>query len=331
MNNINPHKSNTSSLRYAIFAPLALMIAAFASCCHSYSSAKQNLTDDLNDAMIALANEKSELWTRQDTITALRQMHKTTQKPLIYQASDLNFRNAALKDKAYFTIALVDRKNYAPKILSRHAASRFVSDSIMLIPEKAIDGLVIQVQGFANCSMASIFAASDQTLPGILFTLSVLSMASICVCRRKESEVSDAISSNSTTISFNGIKLTPMQRQFTQMLLNAPNRKVDKATLCAIPWDNKSNANEAFALALRTQQSQQNKYGAKNSFIHSHVGHIGIGNFSTDIRIHRFPCPRTSRNRSDSQPTCHKTRWHYSRFNNRRIQSPESRHSSRCT
>ena len=107
---------NGSALRYGMFIPLAFMIASVISCCFSYSKAKQNITNDLNDAMFALANENSELWTRPDTIAAIRQRYETTHKPLIYEASDVNFRNASLKDEAYFTLALVDKKNIVPKI-----------------------------------------------------------------------------------------------------------------------------------------------------------------------------------------------------------------------
>ncbi|MCM1224502.1 MAG: hypothetical protein NC548_59650 [Lachnospiraceae bacterium] len=252
MKRLNLQNNNGSSLRYAMFFPLALMIAAIASCCDSYTSATQNLTDDLNDAMLALANENSELWTRQDTIAALRQMHETTHKPIIYQASDVNFRNSALKDEAYFTLALVDKINSAPKI----QGNKIASDSIILVPERAVDGLAIQVQGFADCSMASVFAASDQTLPGVLFTLSILSMASMFVWRRREQELSlTELAPVSLAVNpLDGIKLTPMQRQFAQMLLDAPEMRVDKATLCSTLWGNKSNAEESlYTLVRRTK------------------------------------------------------------------------------
>lgn len=248
----NSHDNNGKHLRYGMFLPLVLMIASVVSCCFSYSNAKQNIVSDLNDAMLALANENSEVWTRQDTIAALRQMHETTHKPLIYQASDVNFRNSALKDEAYFTLALVDKKNAAPKI----QGNKIASDSIMLVPERAVDGLAIQVQGFVDCSIASVFAASDQTLPGVLFALSILSMASMFVWRRKESEIPnmELASVSSEVHPFDGIKLTPMQRQFAQLLLNAPEMRVDKATLCIALWGNKSNAEESlYTLVRRTK------------------------------------------------------------------------------
>ncbi len=237
--------------RYGMFVPLAFMIASLISSCFSYSNARQNIADDLNEAMFAFANENRELWTRQDTIAALRKMHETTHKPIIYQASDVNFRNAALKEDAYFILALVDKRTTAPKIKGHKIAS----DSIMLIPENNISGVAVQLQGFADCSMASVFAASDQTLPGVFFSLSLLSIVSMYIWRRKETEPITELAVEVPSIpSLTGIKLTPMQRQLAQMLLDAPDMKVDKATLCSALWGNKSNAEESlYTLVRRTK------------------------------------------------------------------------------
>lgn len=252
MNN-NPSANSWATLRYGMFIPLALMIASVISCCFSYSNAKQTIANDLNDAMFALANENRELWTSPDTIAAIRHMHETTHKPLIYQASDVNFRNPELKDEAYFTLALVDKKNGSHRI----AGNKIASDSIMLMPERAADGVAIQVQGFADCSMASVFFVSDQTLPGILFSLSILSMASMLIWKRKKNEIPETeLAAVSTSPSLDGIKLTPMQRQLTRMLLDAPDMKVDKRLLCESLWGNKSNAEESlYTLVKRTKNS----------------------------------------------------------------------------
>ena len=251
MEQANSTANNGLALRYGMFIPLAFMIASIVSCCFYYSKAKQNIANDLNDAMLALANENSELWTRPDTIAAIRQMYETTHKPLIYEASDVNFRNTSLKDEAYFTLALVDKKKVAPKIRE----TKIASDSIMLVPESTTDGLAIKVQGFADCSMASVFSASDQTLPGILFSLSILSMSGMFVWRKRMAEIPDAgVVAVPATPTLDGIKLTPMQRQFAQMLLDAPDMKVDKRTLCETLWDNKSNAEESlYTLVRRTK------------------------------------------------------------------------------
>ena len=251
MEQANSTANNGRALRYGMFIPMAFMIASIVSCCFSYSDAKQNITDDLNDAMFALANENSELWTRPDTIAAIRQMYEATHKPLIYEASDVNFRNTFLKDEAYFTLSLVDKKNVASAI----RGNKIASDSIMLVPDEATDGLAIKVQGFADCSIASVFSASDQTLPGILFSLSILSLTGMFVWRKRTPVMSQVgVIAVPATPTLDGIKLTPMQRQFAQMLLDAPDMKVDKRTLCQTLWDNKSNAEESlYTLVRRTK------------------------------------------------------------------------------
>lgn len=242
-----------ATLRYAMLVPLALMIASIISSCLSYSQARQNIADELNSAMIALANENSELWTRPDTIAAIRQMHEVTHKPLIYQASDFNFRNTSLKDATYFTLALVDKHNTAPKI----QGNKIASDSILLVPQYGNDGLAVQIQGFADCSMASVFVASDQTIPGILFMLSLLSMTVTYIWKRRENEFCETeLVTLHTTPSLDGIKLTPMQRQLVQMLLDAQDMRVDKRTLCESLWGNKSNAEESlYTLVKRTKNA----------------------------------------------------------------------------
>lgn len=247
----NSTVNNGSAMRYGMFVPLALMIASIVSCCLSYSNAKQSIADDLNDAMFAFVNENRELWTRPDTVAALRRMHETTHKPLIYHASDLNFINPNLKEEAYFTLALVDRMNTAPK----SGGHKITSDSIILMPEGVADGLAIQVQGFADCSLASIYIASDGRLPGMLLFLSFLSMTGMMMWRRRESGmVAPGIIALPQSPSLDGIRLTPMQRKFAQMLLDAPDMKVDKRTLCEALWGNKSNAEESlYTLVRRTK------------------------------------------------------------------------------
>lgn len=238
--------NNGSALRYGMLIPLAFMIASVITGCFSYTNARQDIANDLNDAVFAFAHENSGLWTRPDTVAAIRQMYETTHKPLIYQASDINFRISALKEEAYFTLALVDKEHTSPKI----GENKIASDSIMLMPQHAAEGTAIQVQGFADCSMASVFSASDQTIPGILLSLSILSMAGLSVWKRRETELMAV----PATPSLDGIKLTPMQRRFAQMLLDAPDMRVDKRRLCETLWGNKSNAEESlYTLVRRTK------------------------------------------------------------------------------
>ena len=230
------------TLRYVMLIPMVLMMASVVSACLSYADARRSIAEDLNEAVYMLARENGGLWTRQDTIAAIRKMHETTHGPLIYQADDVAFRHEILKNDAYFTLTLVDGGGFSRSI----TGNKILSDSVVLVPGDAAGGVAVQVQGFASCSMASVFAASDQTVSGVFFLLSAVSMMWMLVWRRKPGD--------KLLVALSGVRLTPMQRQFTQMLLDAPGRKVDKATLCAVLWGNKSNAEESlYTLVRRTK------------------------------------------------------------------------------
>lgn len=58
------------NLRYGLLIPLVMMISSIVSGCFAYSNARQDIADDLNEVKVALAKEKSGMWTRQDTIAA---------------------------------------------------------------------------------------------------------------------------------------------------------------------------------------------------------------------------------------------------------------------
>lgn len=244
-------------LRYGLLVPLVMIIASVTVSVFSYTNAKEGIRADLNEGMFVMVNENSGVWTRQDTIMALRQMQEATHRPMIYRAWDVEFRNAVLKDDVYFTLALVDKNAAASNTglnidPAWQASGGLASDSILLVPECETECVAVKIQGFANCSMASVFAASDQTVPGVLFSLSMVMMAGALVWRRKGAGQTESVAN--MVPSIDGIRLTPMQRRFTQMLLDAPGLKVDKMTLCAALWDNKSNAEESlYTLVRRTK------------------------------------------------------------------------------
>lgn len=59
--------NSAKMLRYCLLVPLALLVASVVAGWRSYANAREDIADDLNEAMIALANENRNLWTRQDT------------------------------------------------------------------------------------------------------------------------------------------------------------------------------------------------------------------------------------------------------------------------
>ncbi len=253
---IKSYVSRVCQMRTGMLIPLAFMLVSVVSGCHSYCVARHDITDDLNTAVIAMAKEKSLMLTRGDTVAALHRVQQLTHGPLIYKVSGVNFRNPVLNDSAYIALALLDKSDGGDAPVVR--SCKIVTDSIMLMPDNARDGLSIRMQGFAECSVASVLMASDLTFSALFFLFSILTMVGMFVWRAKAVGNSDAgrFMTFDEVSSVAGIRLTPMQRRFAQLLFDAPGRKVDKSTLCFILWDGKSNAEESlYTLVRRTKKA----------------------------------------------------------------------------
>lgn len=246
------HNKGYKTLRYGMLVPLSLLIASIAAGYFSYSDARRTIAENLNHATIAITDKNRGLWTRQDTVAALCQLNEATNRPLIFRISETYFGDRALKGDAYLTLTVLtpdyNTNNANTNNASGMSADKIVSDSIMLITGNDANCVTIQVRGYTDCSMASVFAASDQALPGVLFGLSLLSTALLFMTRRRTGHVA------SPGIVIASLKLTPMQRRFLELLIDAPDMRVDKRTLCATLWDNKSNAEESlYTLVRRTK------------------------------------------------------------------------------
>lgn len=225
--------------------PVTLLAAALFMSCFSYYEAKCDISDDLNVAMITLAREKAGMLTRQDTACAVRRLSAATGTPVMCKASTLSTQYEALKDNTFYSLEIVDGE-FSSTVVAHTA---FVSDSIILMPAPHTDGVTMRMRGYADCSASVIFAASDQSVPGFLFILSMVSVCSILALRKK-----NAAEPMKDRISIDGLRLTPMQRRLMQMLIEAPDMRVGKYDICAALWGEKDNAEESlYTLVRRTK------------------------------------------------------------------------------
>ncbi len=247
---------NCRAMRVGMLVPAVLLVASVVAGCLSYAKAKIAIARELNEAVLALANENGEKWIRQDTVAALRTLNETTRQPLVFSGSDMAFRNATLKQAAYYTLALVDNNTaVSPRIQD----DKIASDSILLMAGEKGASHAIRLQGFADCSVASVWAVSDQRFPALLFLLSVMSMVSMVIWIRKRgfsAELTPLTIPEGKMISpiLDNIHLTPMQRRLMEMFAASPDMRVDKSRLCQELWGNKSNAEESlYTLVRRTK------------------------------------------------------------------------------
>ena len=211
----------------------AILIFVFMTCCSiwasysSYRHTKQRIVDDMNQALALTLAEKSSCWITPDTIQDYRSHLK------LNELKDCSFVYYAMNDRQE---GLCSRKM---KWQKNHQAIRF--------------------QGYANCSAASIFSMSDQSMSSILSILTMLwVIASFFYFRHhhKDMMVLGGLMMNTTDEYFydlhhQPIKLTPMQMQLMRMFFTSANHKISKHEICTTLWPKKPDASETLYTLIR--------------------------------------------------------------------------------
>ncbi len=109
-------------------------------------------------------------------------------------------------------------------------------------------------QGYANCSMATVFSLSDQR-PAALLAFLALLCAGYSLRRRKQ---------RPALIPITKLPLTPMQRQLMDMFHKSPDSRLAKQTICDTLWPKKPDA----STTLYTLVSRLNRILAKHTSLH---------------------------------------------------------------
>lgn len=277
--------------RYAsVFVFLILVVSAAAGSIGNYYAAKKNVVDTLNTALQRTIAENKATWLTQDTIANYRRIQKHVDTPLSFQMYDdgmckfmSNGMADALRGKTYVELRLTGQSE------KFSGEDYLCSDTIFLTNLVADDkqNVGIAVRGIAQCSMATIFAISDQRLPVVLFLLSVswvvfayrrknffmpcLSQSSIIASEQMYDDaqvqgIGGIIFRNEAFFDNKGqeIHLTPMQRQLLTMFFNSPDHKLLQADICNRLWPKKDDASETlYALITRTKKVIEQRCGIK--------------------------------------------------------------------
>lgn len=114
----------------------------------------------------------------------------------------------------------------------------------------------------AKCSMATIFAMSEQRPALALWMLAML-WAGFCFYRRRQAipllpdrHQFGGLSYSETEAHFfdaegQHVKLTPMQQQLMEMFFRSPNHALSKTEICDALWPKKEDANETLYTLIR--------------------------------------------------------------------------------
>lgn len=199
----------------------------------NYKVAKENIIEDVNQALA-----KTVLREKPDRITAdtLR----------VFKA---NLQISQLKEMSYLSLCTEEPS----KIL-------FCSDTVCFMAEDER----LYIRAYPNCSKATIFSISEQTLPSVLLAISVLwGMLSMFYLPRKENSISTCQTVVFGNLFFSvssgqfydeqkeAIYFTPMQLSLMQLLMTAENNRLSVDEICHNLWPGKENARESLYTLVR--------------------------------------------------------------------------------
>ena len=195
----------------AIIVFFSLMVPSLFLGYANYVTAKEHIIEDVNQALV-----KTVLSSHPERITAdtLR----------VFKS---NLQIGQLKGTSYLSLCTDE-----PSKVS------FCSDTVSF--KTAHERLYIRA--YPNCSRATIFSLSEQTIPSALLTASILwgmfSLIYFSSCQfyneRKEE-----------------IYFTSMQRSFMKMLMESEDKKVSIDDICRNLWPRKENAKESLYTLVR--------------------------------------------------------------------------------
>lgn len=215
----------------AIIVFFSLMVLSLSLGYANYMTAKENIIEDVNQALV-----KTVLSSNPERITAdtLR----------IFKS---NLQIGQLKGTSYLSLCTDE-----PSRVS------FCSDTVSF--KTAHERLYIRA--YPNCSKATIFSLSEQTIPSALLTASMLwGMFSLLYLRRKKNAIVSTAPAKHTVqfgnLSFSAsscqfynelkeeIYFTSMQRSFMRMLMESEEKRVSIDDICHNLWPGKDNAKES--------------------------------------------------------------------------------------
>ena len=194
---------------YTIVVFVTLLCCSMWAGMHSYRCAEEEMVADMNQALAQTLRHKQEAWITPDTIRDYRS----------------NLRLAVLRRHALLCYAEdVDPKTVASNKMTWGRGGRRVA-----------------FRGYANCSVASVLALSDQRMPLSLFVLSLAWLAgSLMWMRRRVVAIADGFGGlrlDEATQTFydeqqEPVHFTAMQRQLMLMFFADEHHSLRKEDIC---------------------------------------------------------------------------------------------------
>lgn len=221
----------------AIIVFFSLMLPALSVGYNNYAEAKEAIIKDVNQALVKTVLHKMPKEITADTLRVFKS----------------NLQISQLKETSYLSLCTDEPSKIT-----------LCSDTVSF----KTDNERLYIRAYPNCSKATIFDISEQTIPGALLTISILwGMFSLLYLRRKENTMSPVAAtshvatfgnlsfSTSSSQFYNApneeIHFTPLQLSFMKMLMTSENKKASVDEICLQLWHNKDNAKESLYTLVR--------------------------------------------------------------------------------
>ena len=221
----------------AIIVFFSLMLPSLFLSYGNYTTAKEHIIDDVNQALAQTILYKIPDQITADTLRIYRSKLKIEQ----------------LKETSYLTICT-----------DEPSKSSLCSDTMSY----KYGNERLHIRAYPNCSKAAVFGMSEQTIPGMLFTISMLWGIFSIIYLHKKNNVSLSIKTDDQSIVFGNLRFsdsrsmfyneheeeihfTPMQFAFMKMLITSEYRKMSVTEICDKLWPGKDNAKESLYTLVR--------------------------------------------------------------------------------
>ena len=171
---------------------------------------------------------------------------------------------AELRDKSYISFAVLDDDKTPSDIWQNTAGVS--GDTVLMKPVSVRNaGVSVAFRANAECSFATVFSLSDQTLPAFLCLMSIIwGVVALRLSRGKSARnVISPVLCRVGNLRFDDVqkafynpendevRFTPMQTELMKMFFNADGHKLGKAEICQALWPGKDDASETLYTLIR--------------------------------------------------------------------------------
>ncbi len=206
---------------------LGFICCAVLSSIHSYNCTQRDIIQDMNQALAQTLSRKKEGWITPDTIQDYR--------------SHLKIPEIRKHSFVYYALDKETSGLHSHKI-------KWEKNS-----------RILEFQGYADCSVASIFFMSDQRLTGSLSVIALLwILFSFAYFRKHQKDMIifgnmmlSITEKNFYNLKHEPIHLTPMQQELMFLFFSTSDHKLTKNEICENLWPKKTDASETLYTLIK--------------------------------------------------------------------------------